>query len=167
MRSLTLVTLLLMGLTGCATTPSTSTGVGGNVGNYLQNVAASNDQKIVQDVLTRLISLYPPASTRFDLQQATPDYFGTHLVEAMRAKGYAVLEFKPEPAPSTSTNTTAAATTAPLVTGALPLSYIMDQTKGSDLYRLTLLINHEPSLHRVYQLKDGIVYPASYWVRKE
>ena len=155
MRKFAFLTLLLVGLAGCASTSQ--------YGNFIQNTAATNDKKIADDVVKKLVTLYPPASTRFDLQHATPDFFGTYLVESMRAKGYAVLEFKPEPKAATAASAPPA---APSPSG-LSLSYIMDQAKGSDLYRVSLAINHQQSLDRVYQLQDGTIYPAGYWVRKE
>lgn len=165
-----LLALLLIGLTGCvATSP---------YGNFIENTTAANDMKIADDVVKKLVTLYPPASTRFDLQQATPDFFGTTLVESMRAKGYAVLEFKPEPKIGTNIGSidsmdsagqavTPASAPAASSSSGLPLSYLMDQAKGSDLYRVSLVINHEQSLNRAYQLQDGTITPAGYWVRKE
>lgn len=164
MRQFPLLALLLIGLTGCvATSP---------YGNFIENTAAANDKKIADDVVKKLVTLYPPASTRFDLQQGTPDFFGTTLVESLRAKGYAVLEFKPEPKMGSVDNADSAGQVmtvepaAPSSPG-LPLSYIMDQAKGSDLYRVSLIINHEQSLARAYQLQNGTITPAGYWVRKE
>lgn len=163
MRKFSLLALLLLGLTGCLS-PSP-------YGNFVQNTAAVNDKKIADDVVKKLAILYPPANTRFDLQHVTPDFFGTYLVEAMRAKGYAVLEFKPEAKTGNGTQSAEILTLAPapatsLPTG-LPLSYIMDQAKGSDLYRISLVINHEQALNRAYQLQDGTMTPAGYWVHKE
>lgn len=164
MRQLPLLALLLIGLTGCvATSP---------YGNFIENTAAANDKKIADDVVKKLVTLYPPASTRFDLQHPTPDFFGTSLVESLRAKGYAVLEFKPEPKMGSVGNadsTGQVMTVEPAATSSpgLPLSYLMDQAKGSDLYRVSLVINHEQSLNRAYQLQDGTMSPAGYWVRKE
>jgi len=164
MRQFPLLALLFIGLTGCvATSP---------YGNFIENTAAANDKKIADDVVKKLVTLYPPASTRFDLQHPTPDFFGTTLVESLRAKGYAVLEFKPEPKIGSVANSDSAGhelTVAPAASSSsgLPLSYLMDQAKGSDLYRVSLVINHEQSLNRAYQLQDGTMSPAGYWVRKE
>jgi len=159
MRKIFLLALLLAGLAGCATAPAP-------YGNFVQNSAQANDKKIVDDVVKKLAALYPPASTRFDLQHVTPDFFGTRLVESMRAKGYAVMEFKPEPK-TASAASSVSEPSAPATPG-LTLSYIVDQAKGSDLYRVTLVINRQQSLDRVYQVaQDGVIYPAGYWVRKE
>jgi hypothetical protein len=161
MRKFAFLALLLVSLAGCATAPAP-------YGNFIQNTAATNDKKIADDVVKKLVALYPPASTRFDLQHATPDFFGTYLLESMRSKGYAVLEFKPDPKAAVATATAASSAPAAMPSpSGLSLSYIMDQAKGSDLYRVTLVINHQQSLDRVYQLQDGTIYPAGYWVRKE
>lgn len=155
MRIFVIVALLLVGLAGCATTAPGP----GLYGNFIKNAAQDNDKRIVDDVVKKLVALYPPASTRFDLQHATPDFFGNYLVESMRTKGYAILEYKPE----SKSDTTGTGST-PGVT----LSYIVDQAKGSDLYRVTLVINRQQSLDRVYQMtQDGTLSPAGYWVRKE
>ena len=161
MRKIFFLALLLVGLAGCATAPAP-------YGNFIQNSAQANDKKVVDDVVKKLVALYPPASTRFDLQHVTPDYFGTYLVESMRAKGYAVLEFKPElKAASAASSASEPAASTPATPG-LSLSYIVDQAKGSDLSRVTLVINRQQSLDRVYQIaQDGVIYPAGYWVRKE
>lgn len=161
MRKLTFLALLLVGLAGCVTAPAP-------YGNFSQNTTQSNDKKMADDVVKKLVALYPPASTRFNLQHTTQDFFGTSLVESMRVKGYAVMELKPEPkATSVATN---AASSVPEIaaTPGLPLSYIVDQDKGSNLFRVTVLINRQQSLDRVYQVaQDGVIYPAGYWVRKE
>lgn len=155
MRKFVVLSLLLTSLTGCATTAPSS------YGNFAQGVTA-NDKKMADDAVKQLVALYPPARTRLDLQHAAPDAFGTAMIEGLRAKGYALMEFKPESAgqgkpPADAANPQAAG---------LPLSYILDQAAGSGLYRISLLVGHQ-SLTRAYQAKDGTVYPAGYWVRKE
>ena len=154
MRKFALLALLLVGLAGCASTSSP-------YGSFIQNMGAANDKTMADDVVKKLVAVYPPARTRFNLQHATPDAFGASLIESMRANGYALLEFKPEPAADAA----APAPIKPVPTG-ISLSYILDQAGDADLYRVTLLIQNQ-SLSRVYQIKDGMVYPAGYWIRKE
>ena len=157
MRKLAFLALFLVGLAGCATAPAP-------YGNFSKNTDQANDKKVADDVVKKLVLLYPPARTRFDLQHATPDFFGSYLVESMRAKGYAVNEPKAA-AGATSTGSSSPEKTA---TPGLPLSYIVDQGNGSDLYRVTVLINRQQSLDRAYQVaQDGAIYPAGSWVRKE
>jgi len=166
MRQLLALSLILVGLSGCAVPHATAP-----YGNFIQSSAKANDAKVVDDVMRKLVVLYPPASTRFDLQHATPDYFGTSLVESLRATGYAVLEFQPAPTPLASATHEANAASQPAqaeTVHGLPLSYIVDQGKSADMYRVTLIINRQQSLDRAYQIaQDGVIYPAGYWVRKE
>jgi hypothetical protein len=147
MRKTAFLALLVVGLAGCATTaPST-------YGNFTQSAPAAFNQTMVDDAAKQLVAVYPPASTRFDLQHATPDAFGSSLVESLRAKGYALLEFK-----SAATDATA--------TAGKPLRYILDQAE-SNLYRVTLLVGNQ-SLTRAYSAaQNGTLYPAGAWVRKE
>lgn len=134
---------LLVCLAGCAT----------RYGNFTHDTTQPNDRKMAGDVVKKLVVLYPPALTRFDLQHATSDFFGTCLVESMRAKGYAVLEKGSRPKVDAV---------------GVPLSYAVDKVEESGLYRVTLTINQRQSLNRVYQVaQDGVLYPAGWWVRKE
>ena len=155
MHKTAFLALLVVGLAGCATTrPST-------YGNFTQSAPAVFNQTMADDAVKQLVAVYPPASTRFDLQHATPDAFGSSLVESLRAKGYALLEFKPAvPGSAASAATDATATTGK------PLRYILDQAE-SNLYRVTLLVGNQ-SLTRAYSAaQNGTLYPAGVWVRKE
>ena len=74
MRKTAFLALLVVGLAGCATTaPST-------YGNFTQSAPAAFNQTMADDAVKQLVAVYPPASTRFDLQNATPDAFGSSLV---------------------------------------------------------------------------------------
>lgn len=150
MRKIALLALLLTGLTGCTQMPKQAAH-----GSFVAGTSAAEQQKLADDVVKKLIALYPPAGTRFSLQHATPDPFGTALVAAMRIQGYALEEYK-------ATRPDKAAAPG----GALAMSYVFDQPPGTDLYRVTLMIGKQ-SLSRVYQAKGGAMAPAGYWVRKE
>jgi hypothetical protein len=113
------------------------------------------DKKMADDAVKKLATLYPPAVTRFELQHAAADPFGTSLVAELRAQGYALQEHK-----------SASRSGIDGKGGSRALSYVFDQPVGSDLYRITLTIDSQ-SLSRVYLAKDGSVAPAGYWVRKE
>jgi hypothetical protein len=91
MRQLTLPALLVMALAGCASTAP--------YGNFATHPPAGLEERIAADTVKQLVALYPPARTRFHLGQPTPDAYGSALVEALRAKGYALVEFK-EAAPA-------------------------------------------------------------------
>lgn len=160
MRKTAFLALLVVGLAGCATTaPST-------YGNFARNAPAAFSQTMADDAVKQLVAVYPPASTRFDLQHATPDAFGSSLVESLRAKGYALLEFKSAMQTSAASVTTDAAATTTPATAGKPLRYILDQTE-SNLYRVTLLLGNQ-SLTRAYSAtQNGTLYPAGAWVRKE
>jgi hypothetical protein len=152
MSKITFIVLLLVGLSGCVTTQS-------RYGNFLPPTSAAYNKTMAEDALKQLLILYPPASTRFDLQQTTPDTFGITLVESMRAKGYALMEIKPElPAQRNSE-----AQNPP--TG-LSLRYVLDQVNSLNLYRVTLLVGNQ-SMTRAYLVQDSTVHPAGLWSRKE
>jgi hypothetical protein len=148
----------LVGLAGCATSELPA------YGNFTQSAPAAMEQTLADDAVKQLAALYPPATTRLDLQQATPDAFGSRLVESLRAKGYALLEFKPGaktaalPATPTATDRAAGA--------GKPLRYIVDQF-DANLYRLTVRVGDQ-SITRAYApAQGGTLRPAGAWVRKE
>lgn len=166
MRKLLATAIFSLALVGCASHPP--------YGNFVENPTGLNQQKIANDTLAQIESLYPPAKTRFEIKQATPDAFGTALVKGLRDKGYALLEFDPE------TETTAKRTTArpnesapevkkkPSVNRGfgLPLYYVFDQFSDSNMYRVTIMLG-DKSITRPYAQENGSVVPVGYWVRKE
>jgi len=150
MRKIIIAALIALTVAGCATT--------GQYGNFAPT--AANQQQIATDAVQQLATLYPPAKTRFELHQATPDAFGLALVNTLRERGYALLEFSP---------TSQAASTAPApaeAPAALPLRYVLDHAGATNLYRLTLLVGNQ-SITRPYLEDNGSFVPAGYWVRKE
>jgi hypothetical protein len=153
---------LLAGLAGCAShDPSTNS----SYGNFVPDSPAASDQKMAFDAVQRLSALYPPARTRFDLQQITPDAFGTALVASLRARGYALLEYK------STQDTATPAGQAPTPSARSPgttlaLRYVVDFDPASQLYRITLLIGNQ-SLTRAYLAQNGSTVAAGAWVRKE
>jgi len=56
MRKITFIALLLVGLSGCATTQST-------YGNFLPHTPAAYNKTMAEDAVKQLLILYPPAST--------------------------------------------------------------------------------------------------------
>jgi hypothetical protein len=148
MRKILLLTLLAA-LASCATAPTPA--------SYGSFATASNaiDRKMADDAAKKLVTLYPPASTRFDLQHGAIDPFGTALVATLREQGYALQETMS--VPKSGADDKGKRRT---------LAYLFDQPSGTDLYRLTLTIDAQ-SLSRVYLARDGSVAPAGYWVRKE
>lgn len=158
MRKLATLVLIAMSLAGCASGPAPAV-----YGNFVQGAVADDDKMMADDVAKKLAALYPPARTRFNLRQATPDAFGASLVASLRTKGYAMAEFKPAP-PAGAPDGAAAAASGQ--SGDVALAYVVDQPLDAGLYRVTVLVNSQ-SLSRLYQTKDGKIAPAGYWVRKE
>lgn len=163
MRRTVFFALLAVSLTGCVTTaPAAAPSA---YGNFTQNLPAAFDRTMADDAVKQLVAVYPPASTRFDLQHTAPDAFGSALVELLRSKGYAILEIQPLEQASAASAPADTASTASATTGK-PLRYILDQA-DSNLYRLTLLVDKQ-SLTRAYlAAQNGTLYPAGVWARKE
>jgi len=153
MRKIIIVALLILALSGCATT--------GQYGNFIPPTTGVDQQQLAHEAVQQLATLYPPARMRLELQQATPDTFGQALVLALRERGYAILEFDPTRAKARGMAASSSASSA-----GLPLRYVLDQAGDSPLYRLTLLVGNQ-SITRPYLVQDGIFAPAGYWVRKE
>lgn len=156
MRKIVLAVAFAVALAGCTTSP---------YGNFLKDTAAQVDQtKLAGEAVKQLVTLWPPAKTQFELQQATPDVFGAELTKGLRERGYALLEYHPEAAKAkakiAATGTPASATTT------LPLFYVLDKAGDANLYRLTLKVGNQ-TITRPYLEQDGALVPAGYWVRKE
>ena len=156
MRHAACVLLCAVGLAGCATAPSP-------YGNFAQEAPAGYDRTVAEDAVRQLTVVYPPANTRFDLQQPTPDPFGTWLTQSLRAKGYAVQEAASTPIAQgrAARGEGGMASGTPTV---FPLRYVFD--RAADLYRVTLLVGDQ-SLTRAYLAQNGAIHPAGAWVRKE
>jgi hypothetical protein len=151
--------LILAALGACQTMTPPASSVGA-----AQTTAPAEGKAMAIDVVKKLVVLYPPARTRFDLRQTASDDFGRALVEQMRSKGYAIEEYKqasaPKPPPAQAA--TGANAGAPVTS----LAYFIDRSDDSGIYRVTLTIDRH-SLTRAYQAGAGSISPASYWVRKE
>ena len=156
MRHAACVLLCAVGLSGCATAPPP-------YGNFIREAPEGYGRTVAEDAVRQLAVVYPPANTRFDLQQPTPDPFGTWLTQSLRAKGYVLQEGAAPPGAQgrTARGEGGMAAGAPAI---LPLRYVFDQ--AADLYRVTLLVGDQ-SLTRAYLAHNGTVHPAGAWVRKE
>ena len=135
--------LILLSLAGCATPQI--------YGNFANNPAMI-DQAMAEDALKKVVTLYPPARTRFDLKQPATDPFGAALVQGLREQGYALSEYNPQAASMTEAD--------------LPLRYLLDRAGTSNLYRLTILVGDQ-SIARPYTKQQGALVPAGYWAHKE
>lgn len=139
-------------LTGCATMPQTAP-----QGNFLPDYI--DQAKLAGEAVHQLVALYPPASTRMALQHAAADKFGMALIRGLRNSGYAVQEA----APGAQRKHDA----APAKGGdALPLRYVADPVGSTSLVRITVAVGSQ-SLTRLYTAREGAVFPAGTWVRKE
>lgn len=152
---LMLTSMLLAGLAGCAANQGADTPA---YDNLLAAPVPAQESGIAGDAVVRLAASYPPAQTRFALQHAAHDCFGTDLLARLRAQGYAVAEF--------SAQTPAAAPSQPPAAEAIALRYVLDMAAPPSLVRLTLYAGAE-SLSRAYLLEGGAARPASAWIRRE
>ena len=151
MRKLMGLAPLMFLLAGCASIEP--------YGNFLgANAPATLNERLAADTVKQLTVLYPPASTRFDLGQPTPDAYGSALVESLRIKGYAILEFEPDEAAQADNPDTARP--------GLSLRYVLDAPASTNLYRVTVMVGSQ-SLSRAYVAQNETVAPAGAWVRKE
>ncbi|HHJ1295556.1 conjugal transfer protein TrbH [Pseudomonas sp. 17391] len=135
-------------LVGCAHGP---------YGNFADRTTPAINQQLASATARQLAVVHPPASTRLRVNQQTSDSYGASLITALRASGFSVQEFNPQAQPAPAP----AGTAVPL-----PVNYVLDMPKDSELLRVTLLVGRE-SLSRVYAVQSGRVLPAGAWVRKE
>jgi len=140
--------LILWLLSGCATT---------QYGNHVQNDSSTHNKVMASDAAYQLLQLYPPASTKFELQHATEDSFGVAFVEYLRGGGYAVQEYKPSKFATTDTGDE-------MDNKGIALAYVLDDS--SDIYRLSLTVD-EQRLTRAYTPDNDKILPAGHWLRME
>jgi type IV secretion system protein TrbH len=155
--------LALLGLAACTTAPTPTP-----YGNFA-GTRAGFDEKMAADTVKQLLVLYPPATTQFNLRQATPDAFGASLVSGLRDKGYAVSEGKLEQTAQQArpSNPAGQEKTAGMQQPAgLDLRYVLDQPVSLNLYRVTVLVGNQ-SLTRAYVEQNAALLPAGSWVRRE
>ena len=140
--------MLLIGLSGCATVPNepTPSPVSVELGNSLAS-----------DAVKQLQTLYPPAHTTFNIDQAVlkTDSFGNALVFQLRAKGYAVQIIDPQQP-------------AKAVAG-INLHYTVDNPAARwyiGLYRVQLVLG-KVTLTRAYSVANNTAMPAGAWAKME
>jgi hypothetical protein len=155
MRHAACILLGALVLAGCATSPAP-------YGNFIGQAPAGFDRTLAEDAVRQLAAVYPPAATRFEVRQATPDAFGRQLMASLRAKGYAVREAGITSAQGATARSEAGV--APAAGPVLPLRYVLD--RPADLVRVTLMIGDQ-SLTRAYLAQNDALRPAGAWVRKE
>lgn len=130
---------------GCASSP---------YGAFLAETAPAPLDGISSDAVRKLAARWKPAKTRLAIQHTAKDAFGESFVGALRAQGYAVLEFVNPPRQAVNE--------APVAEpgDAVPLSYVLD--RSGDFYRLKLVAGREV-LSRAYLVNAGQFAPAGAW----
>lgn len=156
MMNKSIVVVLLAGiLAGCVTPGSHR-----KYGNFTETLPATYNAQMVDDTVNRLSALYPPADTRFTLQQQPDDPFGGALVAKLRERGYAIVEPLPQ-----AGQTQGKGDEIPQPTAGTDLRYVVDQFEASQ-YLVTVQVGTQ-SISRAYRAAaDGLV-PDGYWARKE
>lgn len=155
MRKPFVIVLLTGFLAGCATLGSY-----GKYGNFIESLPAAYNARMVDDTVNRLSALYPPANTRFTLQQQPDDPFGVALVGKLRVRGYAVMEPLTQPGQTQSKNTA-----SPEPIHGSDLYYVVDQL-GESQYLVTVQVGNQ-SISRAYRAAGSNLTPDGHWVRKE
>jgi hypothetical protein len=167
MRALLSFAAALICLAGCAAT-GTGTGTPSTYGNFIAIAPAAHEKQLADDAARQLLLLYPPASTRLVLRQASADGFGKQLVELLRSQGYALQEVQPPVGMLTTAATPAPtpAANAPDAAASVAFNYVLDTIASPKLYRVTLVLGGQ-IISRAYVPQSDAIHPAGAWVRKE
>ena len=161
MRRLSVVLGVGLLLAGC---------VGPSPYGYLVSVTVPPQmpQRLAQDTVMRMEALYPPAHTHLALSHPATDAYGVALIEALRRKGYGVMESRVTTRMNPSTRDDMPVAVQPAVSHkeGLPFGYVVDGPFEPRLYRVTVFIGHQ-SLSRAYRMDEQAMAQAGAWVRKE
>ena len=130
-----------LALGGCVTAPKGAV----PQGNFLPQTV--QQQRLANDALRQLQTLYLPARTNLALAQPVADPFGAALLKGLRSSGYAVQEAGTAP--------------AQVANAPLPVRYVVDQL-GGGLVRVMVTVG-TTSISRAY-LDQAAAGP---WMRKE
>lgn len=140
-------------------------------GNFVDGtVTPTMHARLAQDTVTKLLDLYPPATTRLVFRHSATDAYGTVLTERLRQQGYALTEYRYNPTWYTPAPTRA---DAPVVeqpevregTG-VPLRYVVDGPWDGRLYRVTVFVGLY-TLSRVYSVEQQRMADAGAWAKGE
>lgn len=125
-------------------------------------------ERLAQDTVTRMEALYPPAHTRLALTHPATDPYGVALIEALRRKGYGVMESRVATRTNHSTRDDGPGPAEPVVhqEAGILFRYVVDGPFEPGLYRVTVFIGNQ-SLSRVYRMDEQMIAQAGAWVRKE
>jgi hypothetical protein len=120
-------------------------------------VSVELGNSLASDAVKQLQTLYPPAHTTFNIDQALSktDHFGNALVVQLRAKGYAVQIIDPnQPANAVA---------------GINLHYTVDIPAARwyiGLYRVQLVVGNV-TLTRAYSEANNTAMPAGAWAKLE
>ncbi|EDL4573102.1 conjugal transfer protein TrbH [Salmonella enterica subsp. enterica serovar Newport] len=132
-------------MTGC---------VSSGYGNY-SNAGMFASTSMADNTVAHLAALYPPGRTTFTMKQPAKDQFGSALVQRLRSRGYAVIEFTKDGKPQSA-----------LANSGTTLGYVVN-TVAPNLYQVTTYVGGV-TLSRGFALAtDGKAYPAGPWTREE
>ncbi|HHN9152368.1 TPA: conjugal transfer protein TrbH [Escherichia coli] len=132
-------------MTGC---------VSSEYGNY-SNASMFASTSMADNTVVNLAALYPPGRTTFTMKQPAKDPFGVALVQRLRSRGYAVIEFTKDGKPQST-----------LANSGTHLGYVVN-TIAPNLYQVTTFVD-SVTLSRAFILAtDGKAYPAGPWTREE
>ncbi len=161
MRRLSVVLGVGLLLAGCLSPSPYGYLVGGTVPPQMP-------ERLAQDTVTRMEALYPPAHTRLALTHPATDTYGLALIEALRRKGYGVMESRVNTRMYPSTRDDMPVAVQPTVSPdvGIPFRYVVDGPFEPRLYRITVFIGNQ-SLSRVYRMDQQVLAQAGAWVRKE
>ncbi len=131
-------------------------------------VPSQMPERLAQDTVTRMEALYPPAHTRLALTHPATDPYGLALIQALRRKGYGVMESRVTTRRTPSTRDDRPGPVEPVVhtEEGIPFRYVVDGPFEPHLYRVTVFIGSQ-SLSRVYHMDEQTMAQAGAWVRKE
>lgn len=136
MKKLSILLLIVL-LSSCASM---------RYGNFT-NASTAKDAYLAKNAVSQLTRVYPPAQNTFCFRQKICDGFGRHLIQAMRQKGYGVIE---NVRPRQKAN----------------FFYVVDETEPGRMYRVSLYIGPQ-ILSRAYVNTRGKLAPISPWSHKE
>ena len=125
-------------------------------------------ERLAQETVARMEALYPPAHTRLALTHPATDAYGLALIEALRRKGYGVMESRVHTRTTLTTRDDRPTPLDPVVNKkeGIPFGYVVDGPFEPRLYRVTVFIGSQ-SLSRVYHMDEQTIAQAGAWVRKE
>ncbi len=154
---------VLLSLAGCVSSAP--------YGNFVDGTVTPTMQaRLAQDTVTKLLDLYPPATTRLVLKHPATDAYGTALTERLRQQGYALTEYRTiptwvTPAPTRTDATVVEQPEDKDETG-IPLRYVVDGPWDGRLYRVSVFVGRY-TVSRVYTVEQQRMADGGAWAKGE